>query len=44
MMREIVDRVQALNLSTHKSLIGGHFPEILALLSIVFGGAFLLFG
>jgi len=44
MMRELVDLVQALNLSTHKSIIGGHFPEILALLSIVFGGAFLLFG
>ena len=44
MMRELVDLVQALNLSTHKSVIGSHFPEILALLSIVFGGAFLLFG
>jgi len=44
MMRELVDLVQALNLSTHKSIIGGYFPEILALLSIVFGGAFLLFG
>jgi hypothetical protein len=44
MMRELVDLVQALNLSTHKSVIGSYFPEILALLSIVFGGSFLLFG
>jgi len=44
MMHEMVELVQALNLSTHKSLIGSYFPEILALLSIVFGGAFLLFG
>src|ERR1043166_5756507 len=44
MMRELVDLIQALNLSTHKNIVGAHFPEILALLSIVFGGAFLLFG
>jgi uncharacterized protein DUF4203 len=44
MMREIVELVQALNLSTQKNIIGNYFPEILALLSIVFGGAFLLFG
>jgi hypothetical protein len=44
MIRELVDLVQRLNLSTHKNLVGAHFPEIVALLSIVFGGAFLLFG
>ncbi len=44
MIRELVALVERLNLSTHKSLIGAHFPEIVALLSIVFGGAFLLFG
>ena len=44
MMREIVELVQALNLSTQKNIIGGYFPEMLALLSIVFGGSFLLFG
>jgi len=44
MMREMIELVQALNLSTHKSVIGSYFPEILVLLSIVFGGAFLLFG
>ncbi|HZN63432.1 MAG TPA: hypothetical protein VFC90_13590 [Planctomycetota bacterium] len=41
---EIVDFVERLNLSHHKSLIGTYFPEIIALLSIVFGGSFLLFG
>jgi hypothetical protein len=44
MIREIVDLVARLNLATHKNVIGAHFPEIVALLSIVFGGAFLLFG
>jgi hypothetical protein len=44
MIRELVDLVQRLNLSTHKNVVGAHFPEIVALLSIVFGGAFLLFG
>lgn len=44
MIRELVDLVQRLNLSTHKNLLGTYFPEIVSLLSIVFGGAFLLFG
>jgi hypothetical protein len=43
MIRELVALVERLNLSTHKNLVGNHFPEILALLSIVFGGSFLLF-
>lgn len=41
---DIVVFVERLNLSHHKSLIGTYFPEIIALLSIVFGGSFLLFG
>jgi hypothetical protein len=41
---DIVGFVERLNLSHHKSIIGTYFPEIIALLSIVFGGAFLLFG
>lgn len=44
MIRELVELVHRLNLSTHKNIVGAHFPEIVALLSIVFGGAFLLFG
>lgn len=43
MIRELVALVERLNLSTHKNMVGNHFPEILALLSIVFGGSFLLF-
>jgi hypothetical protein len=43
MIRELVALVERLNLSTHKNLVGVHFPEVMALLSIVFGGAFLLF-
>jgi hypothetical protein len=43
MMRELVGLVERLNLSAHKNTVGAHFPEILALLSIVFGGSFLLF-
>jgi len=44
MIGEIVALVERLNLATHKNILGEHFPEIVALLSIVFGGAFLLFG
>ncbi len=44
MIREIVQMVERLNLSTHQNIVGSYFPEILSLLSIVFGGAFLLFG
>ena len=44
MIREIVAMVERLNLSTHQNIVGSHFPEMLSLLSIVFGGAFLLFG
>ncbi len=44
MTRELVNLIERLNLSAHKNVVGEHFPEIVALLSIVFGGAFLLFG
>ncbi len=44
MIGEMVALVERLNLSAHKNALGAHFPEIVALLSIVFGGAFLLFG
>ena len=44
MIREIVTLVERLNLSEYGNIVGSHFPEIVALLSIVFGGAFLLFG
>ena len=43
MIRELVALVERLNLSTTQNLVGNHFPEIVALLSIVFGGSFLLF-
>ncbi|HEY3225572.1 MAG TPA: DUF4203 domain-containing protein [Planctomycetota bacterium] len=43
-INDIVVFVERLNLSHHKSIIGTYFPEIIALLSIVFGGSFLLFG
>ena len=43
-LTEIVSFVERLNLSHHHNVIGPHFPEVLALLSIVFGGAFLLYG
>jgi hypothetical protein len=39
-----VTLVERLNLSAHRNIVGAHFPEIVALLSIVFGGAFLLYG
>ena len=43
MIRELVALVERLNLSTTQNMVGNHFPEIVALLSIVFGGSFLLF-
>ncbi|MHC4605843.1 MAG: hypothetical protein ACYTAF_02790 [Planctomycetota bacterium] len=43
MLRQLVDLVQRLNLAYPQSFIGEHFPEIISLLSIVFGGSFLLF-
>ena len=43
MIRDLVALVERLNLSTPQNMVGNHFPEILALLSIVFGGSFLLF-
>lgn len=44
MIEQVVDLIERLNLSTHKNMMGSHFPEIVGLLSIVFGGAFLLYG
>ena len=38
MIRDMVELIQRLNLSTHKNLLGAHFPEMVSLLSIVFGG------
>ena len=43
MIRELVLLVERLNLSGTQNMVGSHFPEMLALLSIVFGGSFLLF-
>lgn len=43
MIRELTGLIERLDLSAHKNIVGAHFPEIVALLSIVFGGAFLLF-
>lgn len=43
MIRELVALVERLNLSATQNLVGSHFPEMVALLSIVFGGSFLLF-
>jgi hypothetical protein len=44
MLNDITGLLERLNLSHHQTLAGRHFPEIVALLSIVFGGAFLLYG
>jgi len=43
MIRELVFLVERLNLSGTQNMVGSHFPEMIALLSIVFGGSFLLF-
>ncbi len=43
MIRELAEMLQRLNLSHPQNFIGEHFPEILSLLAIVFGGSFLLF-
>ncbi len=43
-MQEFTALLERLNLAGPKAAVGGHFPEIVALLSIVFGGAFLLYG
>ncbi|MBI4563658.1 MAG: hypothetical protein HY716_03065 [Planctomycetes bacterium] len=43
-MADVVAFVERMNLAHHQSVIGPYFPDILALLSIVFGGSFLLFG
>jgi hypothetical protein len=43
MLDKIAGMIERLDLSYHKTMIGGHFPEIIGLLAIVFGGSFLLF-
>lgn len=43
MLQELVDAIQRLNLSYPQNFVGAHFQEILSLLSIIFGGSFLLF-
>src|SRR5947207_15613186 len=43
MFLDLVSLVERLNLSSSQKMVGSHFPEIVALLSIVFGGSFLLF-
>lgn len=44
MFTKFINLVEQLNFSYPKSFVGIHFWEIIALLSIVFGGSFLLFG
>ncbi len=44
MARELVSLVERLDLAAQKNILGAYFPEILGLLCLVFGGAFLLFG
>lgn len=44
MVRQIAEFIERLNLSAPNAIVGQHFPAIVALLSIIFGGAFLLFG
>ena len=43
MMEKIVGMIERLDLSSHRTMIGVHFPEIIGLLAIIFGGSFLLF-
>jgi hypothetical protein len=43
-MQKIIDFIQGLNFSYSESVIGAHFNEIVALMSIVFGGSLMLFG
>ncbi|MBI2932180.1 MAG: hypothetical protein HYY16_11060 [Planctomycetes bacterium] len=44
MIAELIQVIERLNLSHQQSFAGSHFSEIIALMSIVFGGSFLLFG
>jgi len=43
MLEKITGMIERLDLSYHKSMVGAHFPEIIGLLAIIFGGSFLLF-
>jgi hypothetical protein len=44
MSSELVRLVERLNLAHHQNVIGSYWPDILALMCIVFGLSFLLFG
>ena len=44
MTAEIVRLIERLNLAHHQSVVGSYFPDIVALMSMVFGISFLLFG
>ena len=43
MLKDIAELVQRLNLGYPQSVLGAHFPDIIALLAIVFGGSFLIY-
>lgn len=43
MVLDFVRAIERLNLAQQHSAAGGHFPDVMALLAIVFGGSFLLF-
>ena len=42
-VEDLVRKIEHLNLSSQASAMGAYFPEMLAVLAIIFGGAFLLF-
>ncbi len=44
MAAELVRFIERLNLAHHQNVVGSYFPDIVALMSIVFGMSFLLFG
>jgi hypothetical protein len=44
MVTDLVRFIERLNLAHHQNAIGNYFPDIVALMSIVFGVSFLLFG
>ena len=43
MLEKITGMIERLDLSYHRTMVGTHFPEIIGLLAIIFGGSFLLF-
>jgi hypothetical protein len=44
MAAELVRFIERLNLAHHQNVVGNYFPDIVALMSIVFGLSFLLYG